>query len=77
MTDHAEKLAWHDLIERISRLEEIAESRRGLADKVTEIQDTLKELEDSVGDVSKLDAPSVVDGLNTVLETIKIMQQAG
>lgn len=75
MSEHeCHKIQWTDLIERISRLEEIAESRSGIAGKVNEIQDSLKLLEESVGDVSELDAPNLVEGLNTVLDTIKIMQ---
>lgn len=72
--DHLDATQWTALIERISRLETIAEERRGIAGKVSEIQESLKLLEESVGDVSELDAPNLVEGLNTVLDTIKIMQ---
>jgi hypothetical protein len=66
---------WDDLIDRIQKLEDASvEQDTDLAGKVTEIQESLKQLEDSVGDTSTLNAPNIVDGLNTVLDTIKIMQ---
>lgn len=72
--DKLENTQWKELIKRISNLEKIAEERRGIAGKVGDIQGSLKQLSDSVGDMDALDAPNLVEGLNTILETIKIMQ---
>lgn len=65
---------WHDVINRIARIESAVEETSNISSKVEEIHSSLKLLEARVGDVSKLDAPNLVEGLNTLLETIKIMQ---
>jgi hypothetical protein len=74
MMNEDARFRWDELIDRIQRLEHNANSHQSIANMVTEIHGSLKQLEDSVGDVSELDAPNIVDGLNTVIETIKIMQ---
>lgn len=72
--EHENCTRWDELIERVTRLEGIAEDRKGLGAKIAEIQNSLIQLEASVGNVSDLEAPNLVHGLNTVLDTIKIMQ---
>ena len=65
---------WYDVISRIAKIENAVEETINISSKVEEIRGSLKLLEDRVGDISKLDAPNLVEGLNTLLETIKIMQ---
>lgn len=72
--DQINKDAWDNLIKRVSKLEERAMIHRDITHKIIGVQESLKRLEAGVGDISKLDVPSVVDGLNTVLDTIRIMQ---
>lgn len=72
--DQVNKEAWETLIKRVTRLEDRAMIHQDISHKIIDIQETLKKLEAGVGDVSQLDVPSVVDGLNSVMDTIRIMQ---
>lgn len=68
-----ETLSLTNLVERIGRLEKIAEDRAGLSENLSQVQEAVHELERIVQDPKRCSA-AVLDGLNTVLETIKIMQ---
>lgn len=66
---------WDVLSERLQTLESIAESRKGVKEKVDEIHNTLERIEKNIGDMNNLEASNIVDSLNMILSTINVMRK--